>query len=258
MAKLGAAEIRGLDPYKFMATIGKRVIHPGGRASTESLFAQARIGPDDRVLDVGCGVATTAVEIARRFGARVTAADVSPLMLERASANVRNTKTDARVTVEVADILGLPYPDSAFDVVIAEAVTMFVDRERAAAELARVVRPGGRVLASEFYWRQPPSAEAREVFLGEVCPGLAFDTIEDWVRIYGASGLSDISTETGPFEMMTARAFLADEGLRASIAIMGRVMARPANVRKMLWLMPRMAKAVPYLGYLVVVAHKSQ
>src|SRR5437870_5343793 len=121
MTKLASRQIQALDPYKFMATIGKRVIHPGGRASTEALFTHARIGPNDRVLDVGCGVATTAVEIARRFGATVTAADVSQLMLERASANVR--RADEQVTVELADILALPYPSGSFDVVIAEAVT---------------------------------------------------------------------------------------------------------------------------------------
>src|SRR5207244_5985084 len=124
-------------------------------------------------LDVGGGVATTAVEIARRFGATVTAADVSQLMLERASANVR--RADEQVTVELADILALPYPSGSFDVVIAEAVTMFVDRERAAAELARVARPGGRVLATESYRRRPPYAEAREICLGAVCPAQAFD-----------------------------------------------------------------------------------
>jgi hypothetical protein len=56
--------------------------------------------------------------------------------------------------------------------------------------------------------------------------------------------------------MMTPRGFLADEGLVQSVAIMGRVMARPANVRKMAWLMPRMAKAVPYLGYVLVAGDK--
>jgi hypothetical protein len=43
--KLAPREISGLDPYKFMAVIGKRVIHPGGRASTEALLAGRR-SPD--------------------------------------------------------------------------------------------------------------------------------------------------------------------------------------------------------------------
>jgi SAM-dependent methyltransferase len=101
-ARLAATEIAALDPYKFMAVIGKRVIHPGGRASTESLLRRAAIA----------GMASL-------------------------------------VTVEEGDILSLPYADDAFDVVIAEGVTMFVDRARAAEELVRVAKPGGRVRATE-------------------------------------------------------------------------------------------------------------
>lgn len=185
MTRLAATEIAALDPYRFMAMIGKRVIHPGGRASTESLLARAGIGAGSRVLDVGCGVATTAIEIARRHGAEVSAVDISPMMLEQATANVRAAGVQWRVTVTAGDILDLDldFDDGAFDVVIAEAVTMFVDRRRAASELARVTRPGGRVLATEFFWRRSPSEEAREVFLGQVCPGLEFDTVEDWMAI---------------------------------------------------------------------------
>jgi ubiquinone/menaquinone biosynthesis C-methylase UbiE len=155
--RLAPGEVSDLDPYKFMAVIGKRVIHPGGRASTEALLRQAQITGSARVLDVGCGVATTAIEIARRHRARVTAADIAPLMLERARANTQAAGVDDLVTVTSADILALPFDDAAFDVVIAEAVTMFTDRPKAAAELARVTRPGGRVLATEFYWRTPPT-----------------------------------------------------------------------------------------------------
>ena len=183
---------------------------------------------------------------------RVTAADISPLMRERAEANIRAPGVADLVTVTSADILALPFDDAAFDVVIAEAVTMFTDRPKAAAELARVTRPGGRVLATEFYWRTPPTPEARDVFLGQVCPGMQFDTVEDWIRIYSAAGLAGLETETGPFEMMTAKGFLADEGPARCLAIMGTVAGRPAYARKMAWLMPRMAKAVPYLGYIII------
>jgi SAM-dependent methyltransferase len=256
MTKLAADEIAKLDPYKFMAVVGKRVIHPGGRASTDEVLARAHITAASRVLDVGCGVATTAVEIAKRYGAQVTAVDIAPLMLERATANVATAQVANLVSVEHGDILELKFPDETFDVVIAEAVTMFVDRRRAAAELARVTRPGGKVLATEFFWREPPSAEAKEIFLGQVCPGMEFDTLEDWVSLYESAGLTALDTTSGPFEMMTPRGFLTDEGAARSLAIMGRVARRPANIRKMAWLMPRMARAVPYLGYLVVSAAK--
>jgi SAM-dependent methyltransferase len=256
MTKLAAPEVAALDPYKYMAVIGKRVIHPGGRASTEALLRRASITEHDAVLDVGCGVGTTAVEVARRYGASVTACDIAPLMLERAGANVAASGLADRVTVEPGDILALGYDDAIFDAVLAEAVTMFVDRPRAAGELARVTKPGGRVLATEFYWRKPPTAEARELFLGEVCRGLQFDSVDDWVALYESAGLTGIEVETGPFEMMTARGFLADEGFGRCLTIMGTVMSRPAYLKKMAWLMPRMARAVPYLGYIVVSAQK--
>jgi cyclopropane fatty-acyl-phospholipid synthase-like methyltransferase len=120
--RLSADEITALDPYKFMALIGKRVIHPGGRASTESLLARAGITPESRVLDVGCGVATTAVEIARRHGTRVIAVDIAQVMLERAKENVEAANLGELVTVERGDVLDLHFADDAFDIVIAEAV----------------------------------------------------------------------------------------------------------------------------------------
>jgi len=51
-------------------------------------------------------------------------------------------------------------------------------------------------------------------------------------------------------------AFLADEGVANCLAIMGRAMTRLSYLRKMAWLMPRLQRAVPYLGYLLVVGEK--
>jgi SAM-dependent methyltransferase len=159
--RLSAEQVHALDPYAFLAVLGKRVIHSGGWASTDQLRAWAGLGPKDRVLDIGCGVATTAIRIARQSGATVVAADISPLMRERAAHNVR--KADAgNVTVETADILNLPYADGSFDCVLAEAVTMFVDRPRAAAELARVCKPADGCWRPSFAGAShPPRRRAR-------------------------------------------------------------------------------------------------
>jgi SAM-dependent methyltransferase len=177
-------------------------------------------------------------------------------MLERARTNVRKAGLEDKVAVESGDILSLQQPDNSFDRVVAEAVTMFVDRPRAASELVRVCRPGGMVLATEFLWRKPPSERARELFLGQLCPGMQFDNLDGWVQIYSRAGLADIQVRSGPFEMMTPRGFLQDEGLLNTLAVMGRGMTRPSYLRKMTWMMPRLAEAVPYLGYVVVAGTK--
>jgi len=245
-------DVMSLDPYAFMAVLGKRVIHPGGRRSTEELFSLARLQEGQKALDVGCGVGTTAIQMARRFGADVTAIDISPIMLERARHNVRRVGLGRNIEIEQGDILALRFADSTFDRVIAEAVTMFVDRQRAAKELVRVCRPGGMVLATEFFWRQPPTEEAREIFLGQVCPGMQLDKLDGWVRIYEDAGLSAIEVRSGPFEMMTARGFIQDEGFVNAFACMLRGLSRVAYLRKMAWLMPRITRAVPYLGYILI------
>jgi len=245
-------DVTSLDPYAFMAVLGKRVIHPGGRRSTEELFNLARMQEGQTALDVGCGVGTTAIQIARRFGAAVTAIDISPIMLERARRNVQRVGLERNIEIEQGDILALRFAEATFDRVIAEAVTMFVDRRRAAKELVRVCRPNGMVLATEFFWRQPPTDEAREIFLGQVCPGMQLDKLDGWVRIYKDAGLSAIEVRSGPFEMMTPRGFLQDEGLINAFACMFRGLSRVAYLRKMAWLMPRITKAVPYLGYILV------
>jgi SAM-dependent methyltransferase len=253
---LTSAEVTQLDPYAFLAVLGKRVIHPGGRRSSEELFRRADFRSDQYVLDVGCGVGTSTIAIARQFGAKVTAVDISPIMLSRARSNVQRTGLAGHVTVTYGDILALDFPDNTFDRVVAEAVTMFVDRPHAVRELIRVCKPGGRVLATEFFWRQPPTAEAREVFLGQVCPGMQIDTLEEWVHLYEGAGLSNTQVVSGPFEMMTPAGFLSDEGVANCLAIMGHTMTRLSYLRKMAWLMPRLQLAVPYLGYILVVGEK--
>jgi SAM-dependent methyltransferase len=256
MRALSPADIDALDPYLFMAVLGKRVIHPGGRQASEELLRQANIQAGQNVLDVGCGVATTAIEIARRHGARVTAVDIAPLMIERARANVAQLHLQEQVIVQAGDILALDFADGSFDCVVAEAVTMFVDRPRAARELVRVCRPAGRVLATEFLWRRPPPPEVQHLFLGEICPGLTFDNLDEWVQLYGEAGLDNIQVASGPFEMMTPGGFLSDEGLPNSLAILIRACGHGAYLKKMAWLMPRMMRVAPYLGYIVVTGVK--
>jgi hypothetical protein len=113
------------------------------------------------------------------------------------------------------------------------------------------------VLATEFHWQRPPTAEARHAFLGEVCPGMLFDTVEDWLARYRSAGLVDLQVKTGPFEMMTARGFIADEGLGNAIRVMARAMTSGAARRRMTWMMPRISKAVPYLGYVLICGRRA-
>jgi SAM-dependent methyltransferase len=93
-----------------------------------------------RVLEVGCGWGELAAWLAAETGAEVVAVDLSPRMVELA----RERGVDARV----GDVQELPFADASFDVAVAAWMLYHVpDLDRALAELARVVRPGGRLVA---------------------------------------------------------------------------------------------------------------
>jgi ubiquinone/menaquinone biosynthesis C-methylase UbiE len=225
--RLTAAEIRALDPYQLMAELGKTVIHPGGGRSTEELLTMANLHRGQRVLDAGCGIGTTAAQIARRFNCEVVALDINEANLNRARCTVEQIGVDDRVEVRRSDIEQLEFGDESFDVVIVEAVTMFVHRKRAAAEVVRVCRRGGRLVDHEFIWRKPPPPGPRELFMSRVCPGIEFDTEADWTGLYQEASLDDLRTTTGPFAMVTPAGFLRDEGLAGTARFIGRALSRP-------------------------------
>ncbi len=109
----------------------------------ESLCEALDVAAGSRVLDVAAGNGNAALAAARR-GCRVTAADYVEGLLGQAR---RRAEADGlAVETRVADAEALPFDDAAFDAVLSTFGVMFTpDPERAAAELARVCRPGGRI-----------------------------------------------------------------------------------------------------------------
>jgi hypothetical protein len=74
-------------------------------------------------------------------------------------------------------------------------------------------------------------------------------------RVIQPGGRASTDRLLEPFEMMTARGFLADERGHAP-AVMARAIGRPAYLLKMAWLMPRMSRAIPFLGYVLASTRK--
>jgi ubiquinone/menaquinone biosynthesis C-methylase UbiE len=110
---------------------------------SELLIEALDVHSTERVLDVATGSGNAALAAARR-GCDVTGVDYVPALLERA----RRRAEAEGLTIEFVegDAEALPFPDASFDVVSSVFGSMFApDQERAAAELARVVRPGGRI-----------------------------------------------------------------------------------------------------------------
>ncbi len=100
-----------------------------------------------RVLELGCGPGHLAMRLVRDHGLDVVALDLDPAMVERASLGAQRLVGVPRPAFVVGDAAALPFADSEFDVVLSTlSLHHWTDPAGAIAEIARVLRPGGRVL----------------------------------------------------------------------------------------------------------------
>ena len=115
-------------------------------AATDAMFAQARVAPGMRVLELGTGAGDVAIMAAERVGARgsVIATDLSEQMVSAAAASVREAGA-TNVTIRQMDAEAIDLPEASFDAALARMVLMFVgDLRGTFAGVARVLVPGGR------------------------------------------------------------------------------------------------------------------
>src|SRR5215218_5870458 len=153
--------------YDLMNSLMTAGLHHRWRERAADLASLERGG---RALDVACGTGDLAVELARRVGpsGKVVGSDFSEAMLERAR------QKSTAVEWEWANALELPYPDDGFDAAtVGFGARNFSDLDRGLSEMARVVRPGGRVVVLEITTPQrPPLSTFYRVWFDRIVPVL--------------------------------------------------------------------------------------
>lgn len=152
------------------------------RAMVRSIDA----GPGDRVLDVATGTGMVAAELVRRFGCRVVGLDQSEEMLAGARAKLASDPDlERRVELRTGEAEALPFAGGEFDALTFTYLLRYVDDPAATLrELARVVRPGGRIASLEF--GVPPFAATRAAWMAWTrvgLPALGRLASRDWYEV---------------------------------------------------------------------------
>jgi demethylmenaquinone methyltransferase/2-methoxy-6-polyprenyl-1,4-benzoquinol methylase len=162
--------------YDVMNSVMTAGLHHRWRERAADL---ARVGPGTQALDVATGTGDLAIALARR-GGDVVGSDFSEGMLDRARG-----KSDA-VRWEQANALALPYPDDAFDAAtVGFGARNFSDLPRGLAEMARVVKPGGRVVVLEITTpTKPPLSTFFSLWFDRIVPLIGRITGEDQAYSY--------------------------------------------------------------------------
>jgi arsenite methyltransferase len=120
--------------------------HPGGLALTRRLANALGLRSGHRVADIASGPGATACTLATEYDVMVDGVDLGESTVERARAAAEQAGLSDKVRFHLGDAERLPLPDDTFDALVCEcAFCTFPDKATAAAEFARVLRPGGRV-----------------------------------------------------------------------------------------------------------------
>src|SRR3712207_4862972 len=179
--------------YDLMNSVMTAGLHHRWRERAADL---AMVTPGSRALDVATATGDLALVLARRVtpGGEVVGSDFSEGMLERAR------RKSADVRWEQANALALPYPDDGFDAAtVGFGARNFSDLEQGLREMARVVRPGGRVVVLEITTpTEPPLSTFFSLWFDRIVPLLGRITGEDQAYSYLPSSVKRFP---GPAEL---------------------------------------------------------
>jgi SAM-dependent methyltransferase len=212
---------------------------------SEADFLLGKVRPDDDVLDMGCGTGRFTIPLAERARS-VTGLDMSPMMLATARKKLADRGLDA--SLHEGDMADLPFPDASFDAVVSMLALMHIprqDRQQVFREVARVLRPGGRLLVGvknsvfERMFRGDRFAavditdiESEELIFTNTRSGE--DMVAPW-HSFSPDELTSLSAVAGltlvhlrgnsPISAWLADAVLADTGVRCAVRRMEAVLA---------------------------------
>jgi ubiquinone/menaquinone biosynthesis C-methylase UbiE len=125
--------------------------------------------PGDAVLDVGCGTGTLAMEVARRVGRAGRVAGVDPGTEQIARARAKAARRNMPIEFQIGVIEQLAFPDQTFDVVFSTLMMHHLPtplKRQGLAEIARVLKPGGRLVIADFKRKQERTGQAARFHAG--------------------------------------------------------------------------------------------
>ncbi len=171
------------------------ILHPGGLALTNHLSEVVGIRKTGKVLDIACGRGASAVHLAENFGCHVTGLDYSSENQAAAEAHADSKGVSHLTSFKQGDAERLPFGDSTFDVIISEcSFCTFPNKKAAAEEMARVLRPGGRLGMTDMTINGNLPDDIQSILTWVACVAGA-GSVQEYISILNKAGFTNFTTE---------------------------------------------------------------
>jgi arsenite methyltransferase len=232
-------------------------LHPGGEATTRRALELLEVGPRDRLLDVACGTGESALLAARELGCEAVGVEYGEGAVRAAAAAAVSERLAGRVSFRRGDAERLPFGADEFDAVLCEcSLCTFPDKARAAAEMRRVLRPGGRLaLCDVVVDRRRLPAELDGALATIACIGEALSR-EGYEELLAGAGLRPTAYESRDGDAAALAERVHDRLRGARLLGLGAQDGLPLSVGQAIEVVGRARSAIAEgaLGYAIFVA----
>ena len=184
--------VEEMNYFELLAWLGIGSSHPGGFPATQKNLDAMQVKTEDYVLDAGCGSGLTACHLAKTTGCKIIGVDINPQMVEKACLRAEKEGVSHLVEFRLADVYNLPFDNDHFDLVIAESITVFLDKVKVYQEFYRVLKPEGRVADLEMVLLAELPANIRLQM--ESCFGSGTNPLspEEWLNALTQAAFQDV------------------------------------------------------------------
>lgn len=224
----------GVQGYRLLARLGKRVLRPGGVELTRGLLERAGL-PNSDVLELAPGLGRTATEILAHQPRSYLGIEKNPDSVRA----VQDAVGDGGA-VRVGDAARTGLPHGSADVVVGEALLSMQDddaRHAIVNEVARVLRPGGRYAIHEVALTpnsisDEARAEVRQTLASSVKDNATLLTVAEWMQLLAEHELVVDVVSTAPIAMLEPRRLVADEGFSGALRFTKHLLAHSGSRRQ--------------------------
>ncbi|MBC7886078.1 MAG: methyltransferase domain-containing protein [Saprospiraceae bacterium] len=168
---------------------------------------KVNIGPNDKVLDAGCGQGGSAMWMAEHIGCEVVGVTIVPHQVIQAKRESLQRKIEHKTSFEVKDYCHTGFADNSFSVVWAcESICHAAQKADFYKEALRVLKPGGRLIVAEYIRNKRPFGIEEEKVLHQWCSGWSMPDLDTWeehttnMKLAGFTSISheDVTTNIEP------------------------------------------------------------